>query len=53
MGSADVQVVQLKIALREVEPAVWRRIQVRRQVRLDRLHFDYSGGDGMDKLASA
>ena len=39
MGKADVQVVQLKVTLQEVEPAVWRRIQVRRQVRLDRLHL--------------
>jgi hypothetical protein len=39
MTKADVQVVQLKIALKEVEPAVWRRIQVRRQVKLDRLHL--------------
>ncbi len=39
MGTADVQVVQLKITLREVEPTIWRRIQVRRQVRLDRLHL--------------
>jgi len=39
MGSADVQVVQLKIVLKEVEPVVWRRIQVGRQVRLDRLHL--------------
>ena len=39
MGHADVQVVQLKVTLQEVEPAVWRRIQVRRQVRLDRLHL--------------
>jgi hypothetical protein len=39
MGHADVQVVQLKVTLQEVEPAVWRRIQVRMQVRLDRLHL--------------
>jgi len=39
MGTADVQVCQLKVTLKEVEPAVWRRIQVRRQVRLDRLHL--------------
>lgn len=39
MAKADVQVYQLKIMLKEVEPAVWRRIQVRRQVRLDRLHL--------------
>lgn len=39
MGTAGVQVVQLKVTLQEVEPAVWRRIQVRRQVRLDRLHL--------------
>lgn len=39
MAKADVQVYQLKIMLKEVEPVVWRRIQVRRQVRLDRLHL--------------
>jgi len=39
MGTADVQVVQLKVTLKEINPAIWRRFQVRRQVRLDRLHL--------------
>ncbi|MDH4238171.1 MAG: plasmid pRiA4b ORF-3 family protein [Phycisphaerae bacterium] len=39
MVRADVQVYQLKITLQEIEPAIWRRLQVRRQVRLDRLHL--------------
>ena len=39
MPRADVQVYQLKITLQEIEPAIWRRFQVRRQVRLDRLHL--------------
>jgi hypothetical protein len=39
MPRADVQVYQLKITLQEIEPAIWRRLQVRRQVRLDRLHL--------------
>ena len=39
METADVHVYRLKVTLKEVEHAVWRRIQVRRQVRLDRLHL--------------
>jgi len=38
MPRADVQVYQLKITLQEIEPLIWRRHQVRRQVRLGRLH---------------
>jgi hypothetical protein len=39
MSRADVLVYQLKITLQEIEPAIWRNLQVRRQVRLDRLHL--------------
>lgn len=36
--SAAVPIYQLKITLAEVEPLVWRRIRVRGDLRLDRLH---------------
>jgi len=39
MPRADVQVYQLKITLQEIEPVIWRRLQVKGQVRLDRLHL--------------
>ncbi|UCG47143.1 MAG: hypothetical protein JSU94_16800 [Phycisphaerales bacterium] len=39
MPRADTLICQLKITLKQVEPAIWRRIRVRRQVRLDRLHL--------------
>jgi len=39
MPTADILVYQLKVMLKEMSPAIWRRFQVRRQVRLDRLHL--------------
>lgn len=39
MPKADILVYQLKVVLKEVSPAVWRRFQVRSQVRMDRLHL--------------
>ena len=38
-AKADILMCQLKVVLKEIDPAVWRRFQVRRQVRLDRLHL--------------
>ena len=43
MPTADILVFQLKVTLQEVEPAIWRRFQVRRQTRLDRLHLFIQG----------
>ena len=39
MPTTDILVFQLKVTLKEIDPAIWRRFQVRRQVRLDRLHL--------------
>ena len=45
----DIHIYQIKVTLDEIKPPIWRRILVKSDITLDRLHFiiqEVMGWDG-------